>query len=126
MTDGSAKSPLIEQVSWGQMKIAGLGDGKDFKLWPGGGREWDWTETGTRHEPGILPADVEELLERGCEIIILSRGMQLRLQTAAATLELLRQKNIELIVAETGEATRLYNDLAMRGKAVGGLFHSTC
>ena len=33
------------------MTVAGLGDGKDFKLWPGGGRAWDWRETGTHHRP---------------------------------------------------------------------------
>jgi hypothetical protein len=59
------RSPRILAVSWGHMTVAGLGDGKDFKLYPGGGRAWDWSETGTRHEPGIQPADVAELLERG-------------------------------------------------------------
>ena len=40
-------------------QVAGLGEGKDFKLYPGGGRKWDWTETGTQHQPGIQPADVK-------------------------------------------------------------------
>jgi len=29
-------------------------------------------------------------------------------------------------VAETKEAAAIYNDLAARGEAVGGMFHSTC
>ena len=37
------------------MEVEGLGAGKDFKLYPGGGREWDWSETGMRHAPGIPP-----------------------------------------------------------------------
>ena len=57
-------SPRISSISWGRMEVEGVGSAKDFKLWPGGGRPWDWNETGTRHEPGIQPADVEELLEQ--------------------------------------------------------------
>lgn len=55
-----------------QMKVEGLGAGKDFKLYPGGGRAWDWAETGTRHSPGIQPADVEELVAHGATIAALS------------------------------------------------------
>ena len=122
----TGKSPLIEHLSWGRMEVAGIGRGKDFKLWPGGGRAWDWSETGTRHVPGIQPADVAELLDHGCRTIVLSRGKLLRLRTAPATLELLEQHGIRVYRAETGEAMAIYNDLARRGQAVGGLFHSTC
>lgn len=60
----AARSPRITDFVWGRISV---GDRvfKDAKLWPGGAREWDWTETGTRHEPGIQPADVAELLEHG-------------------------------------------------------------
>ena len=121
-----AASPPIEHLEWGRMQIAGVGAGKDFKLWPGGGREWDWSETGTRHEPGIQPADVQELLDHGVSILVLSRGMHLRLETCPATLKLLEREGIEVKVAETREAAEIYNELAARGLAVGGLFHSTC
>ena len=40
------------------MEVEGLGSGKDFKLCPGGGRQWDWGETNTEHVPGIQPADL--------------------------------------------------------------------
>ena len=39
----------IVRISWGRMEIEGLGAGKDFKLYPGGGRAWDWAEAGTTH-----------------------------------------------------------------------------
>ena len=61
----SILSPQITHVSWGRMEVEGVGTGKDFKLYPGGGREWDWRETGTQHVPGIQPADVQELLDHG-------------------------------------------------------------
>ena len=77
MNNDENRSPRINHLSWGRMEIDGLGIGKDFKLWPGGGREWDWQETGTHHVPGIQPADVTELLDNGSQTIVLTRGMLL-------------------------------------------------
>jgi hypothetical protein len=122
---GVPRSPRITHVSWGRMDVEEVGVGKDFKLYPGGGRAWDWNETGTRHVPGIQPADVQELLERGSTVVVLSRGMELVLQTCPETLELLQQRGIPVHVEETRAAVALYNELA-RDQAVGGLFHSTC
>jgi hypothetical protein len=107
------------------MEVDGLGTGKDFKLYPGGGRAWDWNETGTRHVPGIQPSDVVELLEKGSKVIVLSRGMELVLQTCPETLELLRARGVRVHVEETKVAVDLYNKLS-ESQAVGGLFHSTC
>ncbi len=118
-------SPRILAVSWGHMEIEGLGTGKDFKLYPGGGHEWDWSETGMRHSPGIQPADVEELLAYGATTVVLSRGMDLVLQTDPRTLEFLAAKSITVHVLETLEAVALYNSL-VETTPVGGLFHSTC
>ena len=118
-------SPRIVAISWGRMEVEGLGAGKDFKLYPGGGREWDWAETGTRHVPGIQPADVEELLARDAVTVVLSQGMNQRLQVPPATRRYLEQRGVRVQVAETREAVRIYNDLA-EGTLVAGLFHSTC
>lgn len=126
MHDERRTSPRITHIAWGRMTVDGVGSGKDFKLWPGGGREWDWNETGTRHVPGIQPADVEELLAHGAATVVLARGMWLALQTRAETLELLESRGVTVHLAETSEAARIYNELAGRGEAVGGLFHSTC
>lgn len=119
------RSPLITHISWGRMEVEGLGTGRDFKLYPGGGREWDWSETNTHHVPGIQPADVAELLDRGSTVVVLTRGMQLVLQTCPETLEMLRERGIAVHVEETKAAVELYNKLA-ETEAVGGLFHSTC
>ncbi|MGD2171967.1 MAG: Mth938-like domain-containing protein [Gammaproteobacteria bacterium] len=126
MSDEKPKSPRIDSLEWGSMQVSGVGSGKDFKLWPGGGRAWDWSETGTRHVPGIQPADIAELLDRGCRTIVLSRGMLERLQTCPETLELLQREGIEVHVAETRQAAEIYNRLSAEGLPVGGLFHSTC
>lgn len=99
---------------------------KDAKLWPGGGRTWDWNETGTHHSPGVQVEDVKELVENGAEILILSRGYFSRLKVKDETLQWLKEKDVKVEMLETGKAAKRYNELAAQGKAVGGLFHSTC
>lgn len=119
------RSPRILSLSWGRMEVEGLGVGKDFKLYPGGGREWDWTETGTQHSPGVQPADVEELLANGATVVVLARGMLRRLLVPPETLAALEQRSVATHVAGTREAVRIYNELAPH-TPVSGLFHSTC
>lgn len=125
MDSAISASPQILEAAWGRLRVVGLGRGRDFKLWPGGGRPWDWAETGTHHVPGIQQADVQELIERGSSIIVLSRGMENRLQVCSETLEYLEERGAIVHQAETCKAVTLYNRLA-RVEKVGGLFHSTC
>jgi hypothetical protein len=99
---------------------------KDCKVWPGGAVEWDWTQTGTHHQPGIQPADITEILAQGVEVMILSRGMQLRLETSPETVRMLESRGIEHHSLETSQAVEMYNRLAREGMRVGGVFHSTC
>ena len=108
------------------MAVEHIGMGKDFKLWPGGGRVWDWNETNTHHMPGIQVADIKELIDQGAEEIVLSRGMLLALQTCDETKQLLENEGIPFHVLETKKAAALYNKLIDDGIAVGGLFHSSC
>ncbi len=126
MNSDEFQSPRIDRITWGRMEVAGVGVGKDFKLWPGGGRKWDWRETDTHHVPGIQPTDVEELLDKGSQTLVLSRGMLLMLRTCQETIDCLEERHIPVHIAETKAAVEIYNDLVSEGKAVGGLFHSTC
>ena len=121
-----AQSPRINHLAWGEMEVEGLDAARDMKLWPGGGRPWDWRETGTHHVPGIQVGDVEELLENGARTVVLTRGMELVLQTCPETLAYLAARGVEFHVAETNQAAQIYNELVEQGVAVGGLFHSTC
>jgi hypothetical protein len=120
------RSPQIKDVSWGRLEVEGRAEPyKDAKLFPGGSREWNWRETGTEHSPGIQPADVQELLDRGATVVVLSRGMKKCLEVPRETLEFLKQKQIEAHVLPTAEAVQLYNQLVEK-EPVGGLFHTTC
>jgi hypothetical protein len=121
-----ASSPKVTRLSWGRLEVEGVnGPFKDAKLFPGGATEWDWRETGTNHEPGIQPADVEELLERGANAVVLSKGFYERLQVTPDALRMLEAKGVSAHVRQTEEAIELYNELRETEK-VGALIHSTC
>jgi hypothetical protein len=121
-----AKSPRVAHIAWGRMEIEGKDHVlKDAKLYPGGAREWDWNETGTQHNPGIQPADVQELLDHGAEVIIFGKGFNQRLQVKPETLQMLEDRDIRVYVLETEKAVRRYNELR-QDTAVGALIHSTC
>lgn len=121
----TTRSPRITGLSWGRLELEDGRRFKDAKLFPGGARAWDWRETGTRHVPGIQPADIQELLDQGAEVVVLSKGMLEALQVCPETLTLLKRKGIPAHVLQTEAAVRLYNELAARHR-VAGLFHSTC
>jgi hypothetical protein len=120
------RSPRIKHVSWGRLEVEGRAEPyKDAKLFPGGSREWNWRETGTNHVPGIQQTDVQELLDHGAMIVVLSRGMKECLEVPHETLEFLKERQISAHVLPTADAAKLYNQLAEK-EAVGGLFHTTC
>ena len=117
-------SPRVGEHS-GSDEVDTLGVFKDVKLWPGGGREWDWGETNTRARTfGIQPSDV-----RSCWYTVLtsssSVGRELRLQTQAETFALLADQ------VSTWSSTRRRRPLRLTTvspqRVVGGvLIHSTC
>jgi len=118
-------SPRISHLSWGHIEVEGYPPFKDAKIFPGGAREWDWRETGTRHVPGIQPADVRELIEHEAKAVVLSTGIWQRLKVCPETLELLAENDIQVEVLQTKNAVKRFNVLREK-MAVAGLFHSTC
>jgi len=118
------RSPLVTHVSWGRIDV-GPARYKDAKLFPGGSREWDWNETGTEHDVGVQLSDVQELIDRGARVIVISRGMYERLEVRDDLVAALRDRGVEVHVAKTLDAVALYNILAEQGP-VGALFHTTC
>src|SRR5919106_3486648 len=113
--EGKIRSPRITHISWGRLEVEGGRRFKDAKLYPGGAREWDWRETGTRHVPGVQPADVDDLIERGATTVVLSRGILEALQVCPETLQVLKDRGITAHVLQTERAVELYNELREKG-----------
>jgi hypothetical protein len=126
MMQQQSRSPKVLRLSWGRLEVEGQDyPFKDAKLFPGGAREWDWKETGTSHEPGIQPTDVEEVLKHGVTAVVFGRGFYERLQVQPEALQELEERNITAHVGQTEQAVRLYNELS-KSERVGALIHSTC
>jgi hypothetical protein len=125
MSQVEGNSPRIVRLAWGRVEVEGYPPFKDAKVFPGGAREWDWCETGTRHVPGIQPADIDELIAHGAKAVVLSKGMWERLGVCPETLEALARSGIAAEVLQTEAAVKRFNELRDTLPA-GGLFHSTC
>ena len=122
----SDRSPRIDHVSWGRLEVEGKAEPyKDAKLFPGGSREWNRRDTGTAHRPGIQIADVQELLDHGAKVVVLSRGMAECLHVPRETLDFLKERQVAVHVIPTQHAVAGDNKLAQTELA-GGLFHTTC
>ena len=120
-----SRSPRVARLKWGRIELEDGESFRDAKLYPGGAREWDWGETGTHHDPGIQPADVEELLERGARAVVLSKGIMERLKVRPETLQMLEDRGIPVRVLQSEGAVAAYNELR-ETQPVGALIHSTC
>jgi hypothetical protein len=117
-------APKITGHRWGEL-VVGATRFRDAKLAPDGAVEWDWRASDTHHVPGIQIADVEYLLERGSQLVILSRGFELVLQVPPETIAWMEPR-VRFEILESGLAIARYNELAEAGEPVGALIHSTC
>lgn len=121
----SRLSPRIASLRWGEVALTDGRRFKDVKLYPGGAREWDWHETGTRHSPGVQMADIQELLDHGATTIIVSRGQLGRLTVPDQLVRELAELGVEILVHTTPTAVKVYNECGEH-QPVGALIHSTC
>ena len=89
----------ISHLSWGKMQVYIQGKEyafKDCKIWPEGASNWDWNLTGTSHDTGVQPDDIKDILDHGIDVMVLSRGFDLKMKISPATEELLKSLGIEL------------------------------
>ena len=131
MGSTSSISP-ISSITWGKIVVNST-TYKDIKIYQTNNngsittqvKEWNWNETGTRHEPGIQISDFVEFIDQ-VDYIVLSNGMENRLKVTKEAIDYIKSKNKQLIMCQTQKAVEEYNKLVNQGFNVGGLFHSTC
>ena len=124
-------SPKIVSFEWGSV-IVEKDDGSrvkfgDAMLAPSMCCEWDWKTYDMHHSPGILPQFIKDLVEKGgAEEIILSAGMNGKLELASAGCGYLLENAIPFRVMLSPAAVEKYNEKREEGVAIGLLLHSTC
>ena len=74
----------------------------------------------------IRPKEVELLLEREPEVVIVGTGTNNKARLSSGTESWTRQKRPELIVLPSHEAVAKLNELAAQGKRVAAIIHITC
>ena len=119
----------ITHLSWGNIQVSLKGKEysfKDCKIWPEGACNWDWNLTGTTHDTGIQPGDIKDVLDHDVEVMVLSRGFDLKMKVSPSTEELLKSLHVEYHILNTEKAVEQFNTLVRQGKRAGGIFHSTC
>jgi hypothetical protein len=124
--DTKSANLSIVSFRWGQIVDSAGNLFKDARLFPGGAEEWDWRRTGTRHDPGIQTADLEDLLGTKPDVVILSRGVDLVLQVPQATIDFARSHAATVMALQSEQAVAEYNRRVAAAERVIALIHSTC
>ena len=112
----------IDDYRFGHIVVDGKAYEKDLVLLPDGVRPNWWREKGH----SLSPADLEEVLAAGPEVLVVGTGAHGVMQVPAATRRALEEAGIELVAEKTARAADRYNDLAAAGRRVAGGFHLTC
>lgn len=121
-------APRITSIKWGVIQVEEnkkIYTYKDCMLWPTKHQNWDWSKTGTKHDPGIQIADLKEFID-SVDVVVLSQGMDLVLKVQPSIVEHIKKLKKEVHVAQSEKAVEIYNRLVDEGKRVGALIHSTC
>lgn len=87
-------------------------------------RGWNWSITNTHHKPGIGTTEIAELVEHGCDFIMISTRFGDMLQLQSSTVKWLIDNKIKYIILNSLDAIKLYNKC--NSKNIGLLLHSTC
>jgi len=90
----------------------------------------DWTgkvEKGWLHTRHLIDKfEFEEFEKRKPEIILIGAGQYGDCEVSESFVQLAEKKNIEVIVKDTPEAIKKFNELVKNGKKVLAYFHVTC
>lgn len=75
---------------------------------------------------GLCLADLEEVLKRDIDILVVGTGAYGRMRVPEELLKELKDRGIETYVTETDKAVLIFNRFIEEGKKIAGAFHLTC
>lgn len=112
---------MIESFSFGTIVIDGEEISHDLIIYPDR-MDTSWWRVKAH---SLETEDLIDVLEYEPEVLIVGTGANGRMRFPDETQERIRSKGIELIIADTGHASDLYNKLKNEKKTVAVL-HLTC
>ena len=110
----------IREYKFGSIVIDEKTYTSDVLVFPDRVRDRWWRKEGHRLDVD----DLEEVLEFKPDVLVIGTGYSGMMEVPEETLQYLRMKNIEVHVAPTSQAVKIFN--ALQGKRVVGAFHLTC
>ncbi len=111
----------ITQYSFGKIVINGRAYTSDVIIYPGRVDDKWWRREG--HQ--LQAEDLAAVVEAGPEAVVVGTGDMGLMKVPAQTKAYLESKGIEVRIARTGQAVRLFNELQEKKRTVACL-HLTC
>lgn len=122
----------IEQFSWGRFVVCGeehgkvhgtkIGKGKDIRLI--GTKVSKWKE---REGHRLSKSMISGIFDERLDVLIIGIGVDGLIECPDEVLKHIKSRGIErVILKNTPDACRIYNDLYHEGKRVALLAHGTC
>lgn len=113
--------PEIQGYRFGAMTVNGERHSKDLILLPDRVVANWWREEGHR----LDVEDLREVLDVTPEVLVVGTGAYGMMDVPERTRRAIEAANIELRIAQTGDAWQIYNDL-QKQRRTAGAFHLTC
>lgn len=113
--------PRIESYGFGHMVVDGEKHTNDLILLPDRVIPNWWRDQGHR----LSVEDLDRVIDARPEVLVVGTGASGLMQVPAETRRAVQEAGIELQVARTGQAWKLYNELQEQ-RPTAGAFHLTC
>jgi hypothetical protein len=112
----------VEHYSFGRIRIDGKEYTSDVIVGLGYLRDGWWRKEGHR----VQLEDVASILDLDFEVIIFGTGANGRVRVDDEVVRAFKERGKEVIVAMTGEAVKVYNELLKKNRKVILAAHLTC
>jgi hypothetical protein len=112
---------VIESYGFGRITVDGKKYRSDIVIYPERTVDGWWRAQGH----GLCQEDISEILDYGPQLLIIGTGKFGMMKVGEPVRNIIRDRGIELIVSNTPEAVRRYNEASVRKKSVAAL-HLTC
>lgn len=113
---------IIENYSFGSIKINGKKYRKDVIIFPDSVYSPWWRKEGHR----LSIEDLKEVIDNSPDRIIIGTGAYGVMKVPGSVKDELEENNIEVIIEKTGKAVELFNKFSSKEEKVIACLHLTC